>query len=196
MGVVVSDRTREMRMATDNTRANSRKRRPTMPPMKKIGMKTATREMLMDTTVKATSLAPSLAASRGDKPVSMCRATFSSTTMASSTTNPVAMVSAMSERLSREAPSRYMTAKEPTSEATVAAAGMSVARALPKKTKTTRMTSTQEAPSVHSTSAREARMGGVRSISTVRFTSDGRAAANCGSRARTLSTVSMMLAPG
>ena len=41
---------------------------------------------------------------------------FSITTMASSTTNPVAMVSAISERLSRLKPSRYMTAKVPISE--------------------------------------------------------------------------------
>jgi hypothetical protein len=34
-------------------------------------------------------------------PLSKCRVMFSTTTMASSTTNPVEMVSAISERLSR-----------------------------------------------------------------------------------------------
>ena len=86
----------------DSTAANSRKSRPTMPPMKKIGMKTATRDRLMDTTVKATSREPTTAACLGSMPASRWRATFSTTTMASSTTKPVAMVSAMSDRLSRE----------------------------------------------------------------------------------------------
>ena len=89
-----------------------------------------------------------------------------------------------------------MTAKVPTREATVAAAGMKVARRLPRKANTTRITRKQDAARVHSTSAREARIGGVRSISTVSLTSAGREAASWGSKARTLSTVSMMLAPG
>ena len=64
-------------------------------------MNTATSERLMDSTVKPISRAPSSAASAAGKPCSRWRVTFSRTTMASSTTKPVAMVSAMSERLSR-----------------------------------------------------------------------------------------------
>ena len=64
-------------------------------------MNTATSETLMDKTVKPTSPAPWMAAFIGDMPSSMCLETFSSTTIASSTTNPVAMVSAISDRLSR-----------------------------------------------------------------------------------------------
>src|SRR5258706_529461 len=41
---------------------------------------------------------------------------FSSTTIASSTTNPVEIASAISERLSRLKPSRYMPPNVPTSE--------------------------------------------------------------------------------
>ena len=41
-------------------------------------------------------------------PASICREIFSSTTTASSTTNPVATVSAISDRLSRLKPARYM----------------------------------------------------------------------------------------
>ena len=72
-----------------------------MPPMKRIGMKTATSETLIEITVKETSRAPRRAASKGATPRSIWRETFSSMTTASSTTKPVAMVSAISERLLR-----------------------------------------------------------------------------------------------
>ena len=64
-------------------------------------MKTATSEMLIDITVKPISCAPCRAARNGGTPSSRCRVTFSTTTIASSTTKPVATVRAMSERLSR-----------------------------------------------------------------------------------------------
>ena len=63
-------------------------------------MKTATSETLIEKTVKPISSAPFSAASSGDMPSSRCRVMFSTTTIASSTTNPVATVSAISERLS------------------------------------------------------------------------------------------------
>lgn len=68
--------------------------------MNMMGTNTAIREMLIDTTVKPISRAPSSAARTADLPFSIWRMTFSSTTIASSTTKPVATVSAMSERLS------------------------------------------------------------------------------------------------
>ena len=77
-------------------------------------------------------------------PASMWRLVFSSTTMASSTTKPVATVSAISDRLLRQKPSRYMTPKVPSSDTTVATAGMTVARTLRRKTLTTSTTSTIE----------------------------------------------------
>ena len=87
-------------MAVESTTANSRNSRPTIPPISKIGMKTATSETLMDSTVKPTSRAPRNAASMGLIPCSRWRDTFSMTTIASSTTKPVEIVSAISERLS------------------------------------------------------------------------------------------------
>ena len=66
---------------------------------------------------------------------------FSITTMASSTTKPVAMVSAIRERLSRLYPKRYMTAHVPMSDTGTATPGISVARPLRRKTNTTTMTS-------------------------------------------------------
>ncbi len=64
-------------------------------------MKTAISEVLMESTVKPISREPSMAASKGDMPASMWRLMFSMTTIASSTTKPVEMVSAISERVSR-----------------------------------------------------------------------------------------------
>ncbi len=69
--------------------------------MNRMGMNTATSEALIDSTVKPISRAPRSAAAVGDRPSSRYRVMFSRTTMASSTTKLTAMVSAMSERLSR-----------------------------------------------------------------------------------------------
>ena len=60
-------------------------------------MKTATSDRLMDSTVNPTSRAPRIAACTGERPCSMWRMMFSNTTMASSTTKPVATIRAMSE---------------------------------------------------------------------------------------------------
>ena len=102
MGVVVSETSSEMPTATESVTANSRNKRPTMPPISRIGMNTATSEMLMERTVKPISLAPSSAAWSGGMLASRCRAMFSTTTIASSTTKPVATVRAISDRLSME----------------------------------------------------------------------------------------------
>ena len=53
--------------------------------------------------------------------------------IASSTTKPVAMVSAISERLSSEKPARYMAPNAPTIETGTATAGTAAARPLRRK---------------------------------------------------------------
>ena len=68
MGVRVSDTRSETMIAAESVTANSRKSRPTMPPIRRIGMNTATSETLMERTVKAISLVPDSAAWRGDSP--------------------------------------------------------------------------------------------------------------------------------
>ena len=68
--------------------------------MKISGIKTATRETLIDMTVKPICLAPRIAACSGAIPRSACRTMFSIITMASSTTKPTETVSAISEKLS------------------------------------------------------------------------------------------------
>ena len=67
----------------------------------------------------------------------MWRTMFSSTTIASSTTKPTARVSAMSDRLSRLYPSRYITAKVATMDMGSARLGMAVARRFRRKRKIT-----------------------------------------------------------
>ena len=102
IGVVVSEMTSEIITAADSVTANSRNSRPACPPMNKSGMNTATSDTLMVSTVKPTSRAPCSAACLRERPISRCREMFSSTTMASSTTKPVATVSAISVRLLSE----------------------------------------------------------------------------------------------
>ena len=58
MGVVVSEITIETTMATARVTENSRKRRPTIPPIISRGMNTAISDTLMEITVKPTSSAP------------------------------------------------------------------------------------------------------------------------------------------
>ncbi len=196
MGVVVSDTTSEIMTAADKVMANSRNSRPTCPSMNNSGMNTATSDRLIDSTVKPTSRAPCSAAAMRSMPASMWRVVFSSTTMASSTTKPVATVSAIRLRLLRLNPSRYMMAKVPSSDTTVATAGITVARALRRNSPTTSTTSAMEAISVNSISRSDARMELVLSDATAMWMSCGSCACSSGSRARTPSTVSMMLAPG
>ena len=70
--------------------------------MNSSGMNTATSDRLIESTVKPTSFAPSSAACMRVMPASMWRLVFSSTTIASSTTKPVATVSAIRLRLFSE----------------------------------------------------------------------------------------------
>ena len=101
MGVSVTEMTPEITIAITMVTANSCSSRPTMPPMKTMGMNTAASETVIDKMVKAISLEPVSAASLGFSPSSMWRTMFSSITMASSTTNPTDSVNAISDRLSR-----------------------------------------------------------------------------------------------
>ena len=88
-------------MEADRVTPNSTKNLPTIPPISTIGANTATSEMEMEITVKDTSFAPRIAAWKRGMPSSTWRVMFSSTTMASSTTNPVATVSAIRLSMSR-----------------------------------------------------------------------------------------------
>ena len=129
-------------------------------------------------------------------PASMWRLVFSRTTIASSTTKPVATVSAIRLRLFKLKPSSTITPKVPSSETMVAAAGIHVARALRRNAATTSTTSTIEIISVPSISRSDARIDVVLSLATRIVTSCGSCACSSGSNARTPSTVWITFAPG
>ena len=116
--------------------------------------------------------------------------------MASSTTKPVEIVSAISDRLLRLKPSRYITPNEPMIEVGTATLGIAAARTLRRNANTTRMTSTTAMTSVFSVSCNDCLIVFDRSTATVRSTSPGSDAIRRGSSARTPSTASMMFAPG
>ena len=121
---------------------------------------------------------------------------FSIITIASSTTKPVAIVSAIIVRLLSEKPARYMTPNVPTSDSGTEKLGMIVAGRLRRNRKITSTTSTTASISSNWTSSTEARTVMVRSVSVVTSTAAGIDAVSCGSIALTRSTTSMTFAPG
>ena len=128
----------------------------------------------------------------------MWRETFSSTTIASSTTKPVATVSAISDRLSSEKPARYITPNVPISDTGTATVGISAARAVPQEQEHDHDDERRpRSPACARPRCSDARIVGVRSMHDRRgrsppgSTRAAAAAARC-----TRSTVSMMLAPG
>ena len=153
-------------MAKASVTENSRKKRPTMPPMNSSGMKAATSEIEIDTTVKPICLAPLSVARSGEAPASMLRNTFSIMTMASSTTKPTETTSAISDRLSMEKPAAHIAAQVPASDnGTVTPAAM-VGGPRRRNRNTTIITSTTVAASVSCMSCTLARIVWVRSVST------------------------------
>ena len=121
---------------------------------------------------------------------------FSITTMASSTTKPAEIVSAISDRLFRLKPRRYIAPNVPTSDSGTDKLGMRVARVLRMKTKITSTTRTTASISSNSTSCTEERMVTVLSVSTATSTAAGMALANCGNICRMRSVTAMTFAPG
>ena len=71
IGVSVTETTPEIRIAVAMVTANSRNMRPRMPPMNRIGMKTAVSDTVMVTIVDAISFEPASAASSRDSPRSI-----------------------------------------------------------------------------------------------------------------------------
>ena len=159
-------------------------------------MNTARSETVIDTMVNPIWLAPLSAARSGDSPFSMKRETFSVTTIASSTTKPVAMVSAIKDRLLRLYPSRYIAPKVPIRLSGTATLGMVVAQPLRRKTKTTSTTRATLRSSVVCTSATDARMVVLRSSATFTSMAGEMERASSGRSFCTRSITSTMLAPG
>ena len=101
-GVSVSALNAEIETENAIVNANCRNKMPVVPGKSATGTNTDTSTSDVAITAPATSFIATDAALCGSvMPSTMCRSTFSITTMASSTTKPVATVSAISDRLSR-----------------------------------------------------------------------------------------------
>ena len=144
--------------------------------MKSSGISTAISEIVSDMMVKPICFEPFSAASSGVSPFSTKREMFSIITIASSTTKPVAIVSAISVRLLIEKPARYMTPNVPISDNGTATAGITVAFTLRRNRKITMTTSATASISSYWTSRTEARIVVVRSVSTLTSTELGNVA--------------------
>src|ERR1700733_3781086 len=121
---------------------------------------------------------------------------FSIITMASSTTKPTAMVSAISEMLSRLKPTMYITPAVATNASGTVMLGMIVAHTLRRKTKIVITTRTMVIASVDSTSETESRMLVERSDTRATCTERGIDASSDGIIALISSTTLIVLAPG
>ena len=102
----------------------------------------------MLTTGPETSFIAWNVASRGDRPCSMWCCTASTTTIASSTTRPTARTRPNSDSVLIENPSNGNAANVPIRDTGTASIGISVARQLWRKRKTTSMTSAIASASV------------------------------------------------
>ena len=160
-GESVSELTAESSVETAIVRANCRKNWPTIPAMKLHGTNTAVSTSATPITGPVTSSIALHEASRGLSPCSIQRSTFSTTTIASSTTIPIASTSPKSERLLRLKPRAAMKANVPTIATGTATSGISVARQFCRKRSTTRATRMIASRSVLSTSAFDSSMKGV-----------------------------------
>src|SRR3954471_18223973 len=105
--------------------------------MNDVGTNTAHSTSAMAITGPVTSSIALRDASRGDNPSASQRSTFSTTTIASSTTMPIASTNPNSDRLLSENPKIAITANVPMSDTGTATIGMIVARQFCRNTSTT-----------------------------------------------------------
>ncbi len=131
------------------------------PPKKAIGTNTAASTSAMPTSAPVIWSMDLRVASRGDSPSSaITRSTFSTTTMASSTSRPIdsAMPNMVSVLI--EKPTAASTPKVPSITTGTAMVGISVARKFCRNRYMTRNTSTMASTSVLATSMIEVRTNG------------------------------------
>ena len=125
--------------------------------MNAVGTNTAPSTSAMAMIGPETSSIARRVASIGGCPSSMCRSTFSTTTIASSTTMPMASTRPKSDSVLSEKPSPSITAKVPISETGTATSGMIDARHVCRKTTTTMTTSRIASNSVCATALIDSR---------------------------------------
>ena len=134
-------------------KANSRNSEPVRPPRKPIGAYTAAKVIVIEMTGPTISRAPCSAAWTGALPSSRWRWMFSTTTMASSTTRPIA--STMASKVSRLMlkPSASIIVQTPIKDSGIVTTGMMTERSEARNRKITTMTMSTASPSVCSTSS-------------------------------------------
>src|SRR5699024_9495402 len=127
-GVSVSDTTSDHKVAVAMVNANCRKNWPEIPSRNAVGMNTPASTSTIEIKAVPTSSIVLCTASRGFMPSSMFREASSTTTMASSTTIPMASTKPNSVRLLSEKPKRLIMVNVPINEIGIASIGMIDAR--------------------------------------------------------------------
>src|SRR6476646_11147694 len=128
-GVNVSALNAEMETENAIVSANCRNRMTVVPGNSATGTNTATSTSEVAITAPATSFIATDAALCGSViPSVMCRSTFSITTIASSTTNPVASVIPNSVSVLIENPKRFTKINVPINDTGIVIAGINVLR--------------------------------------------------------------------
>ena len=195
-GVSVSAMNPEMTTAIATVNANCRYIDPAMPPRNATGTNTAHSTSTMATTAPETSRIASTAASNGAILRSRIRrSTFSRTTIASSTTMPIASTMANMVSVLIEKPTSHRPAKVPINDIGTTMMGISVARTVCRNRNTTRMTSTAASKMVIVTSLIDDSTNRVVSNGTACCTPSGKTAFSSSMRLRTALAVASALAP-
>jgi hypothetical protein len=196
IGVMVSATMPEITTAPASVRANSRNSEPVRPPVKASGANTAASVIVMATTGPVISLMPTKAAWGGVRPSSMWRWMFSTTTMASSTTRPIASTIASNERRLIEYPIRNRKKHTPISDSGMVTIGISTERKEPRKSRMMKMTMTTASEMVRNTSRIDALIDSVASYIRVMVMPSGSEAWMAGSSSMTAEAVSSGFAAG
>ncbi len=153
--------------------ANSMNRRPVRPVAKASGANTAVSVSVIAITAKPISLMPLIAAGTRGMPCSTLRKMFSSTTIASSTTRPIASTIASSVSVLTVKPNAYINANAPTSDRGIVTSGIKVARTSRRKMKITSITRSTASVIVRNTDWIERSMNTDESYTTVIFMPSG-----------------------
>src|SRR5215510_2347245 len=122
-----------------------------MPAMNAVGTNTDMITSVIATIGPDTSSIAFFDASTGDRPSFIRRSTFSTTTIASSTTMPIASTRPNIDRLLSEKPNADMPANVPISDTGTATIGITVVRQSCRNTSVTRNTSANASNSVCTT---------------------------------------------
>ena len=132
-----------------------------MPVMKADGTNTAVSTSAIAISAAPTSSMLRIAASRGARPAAMLRSTFSTTTIASSTTMPIARTRPNSDRLFSVNPNIDMKKKVPISDTGIATSGMIAARQVCRNRMMTSTTSATASSMVSCTASTDCWMNSV-----------------------------------